>query len=43
MDQYPDVTTKVYFDRGMWNTLYCSRQIGCVTGQPVFFGHNRKP
>lgn len=41
-NQYPDHTTKVYFDRGMWNTFYCLRQIGCVSGQPIFFGHNRK-
>jgi hypothetical protein len=41
-NEYPDMTSKVYYDRGMWNTCCFCRQIGCVQGGPQFFGHNRK-
>ena len=38
----PDMISKVYFDRGPWDTFCCLRAVGCIKGNPIFFGHNRK-
>jgi hypothetical protein len=42
VDGFADRTSKLYFDRGLWNRFCISRQIGCIQGDPQFFGHNRK-
>jgi hypothetical protein len=37
----PDWTSKVYFDRGPWHKFCFARSIGCINGDPTFYGHNR--